>query len=93
MESFDPIGGFRERYRASGELVSIEGDTFEGEKYPGPFRHGLRVDASGTTPDGVSFTDYSGYQDLMIEHNLKYVAQHFASQLLVARHGSRGPIR
>lgn len=83
MESFDPIGGFREHYRATGEPVVVDGET-----HPGQYKRGLPVDTSGTTPEGGTFTNFSEYQDLMVEHKLKYVAGHFASQLLVLATGA-----
>ena len=83
MESFDPIGGFRERYRATGEPVVVDGDT-----YPGQYKLGLAVDTSGATPEGDTFSNFSEYQKLMVQHKLKYVAGHFASQLLVLATGA-----
>ena len=83
MESFDPIGGFREHYRASGEKVEADGVL-----YPGPYKQGMAVDAGGVTPQGDTFDDYLAYRELMIEHNLKYVARHFVSQLMVLATGA-----
>ena len=54
MESFDPIGGFRTVYRASGEEVLGS----DGQMYPGPYREGLPVDASGVTPEGHTFAGF-----------------------------------
>ena len=83
MESFDPIGGFREHYRAKGEDV-----VYRGEAYPGPYKLGLPVFTGGTTQDGVQFETFSEYQQYLIDTKLKYVARHFVSQLLVFATGS-----
>ena len=83
MESFDPIGGFREHYRASGEKVVVDGET-----YPGQYTQGLAVDASGTTPEGDAFTGYAEYIDLLKDKKLKYIARQYASQLIVLSTGA-----
>ena len=88
MESFDPIGGFRSHYRSTGDPVTLSGDTFEGQSFPGPYRLGMEVDASGITPEGDTFSGFSEYQDLMVNKKLKYVAQHLASQLIVLATGA-----
>ncbi|MCA9267169.1 MAG: DUF1592 domain-containing protein [Planctomycetales bacterium] len=64
LESFDVIGGFRERYRSIGEgdpapRGSI--DPFIGIS----FKLGPAVDAQGTLADGRAFQDIRQYQDLL----------------------------
>ena len=64
LESFDVIGGERTRYRSIGEgepapRGSI--DPFIGIS----FKLGPAVDASGTMPDGRSFSGIHGFQDLI----------------------------
>lgn len=88
MESFDPIGGFRNHYRSTGDPAALEGDTFEGQSFPALYRLGMKVDASGTTPEGDTFSGFTEYQDFMVEKKLQYVAQHFASQLIVLATGA-----
>ena len=88
MESFDPIGGFRKHYRSTGDAVNLEGNTFDGQSYPGPYRMGMKVDASGITLEGDTFAGFSEYQDFMVDKKLNYVAQHFASQLVVLATGA-----
>lgn len=88
MESFDPIGGFRDHYRATGSPVTLGGSTFEGQSFPGPYRMALKVDSSGVTPEGDSFSGFSDYQDHLVEKKLDYVAQHFVSQLIVLATGA-----
>ena len=60
LEVFDPIGGFRDRYRTLGE-----GDPAGKQK---SYRLGLEVDASGELPEGDKFTDYIGYRNFLIKH-------------------------
>ncbi|MCY4130664.1 MAG: DUF1592 domain-containing protein [Gammaproteobacteria bacterium] len=88
MESFDPIGGFRQHYRSTGDPVALEGDSFDGQSFPGPYRMGMKVDASGITPEGDVFAGFAEYQDFMVDKKLNYVAQHFASQLIVLATGA-----
>ena len=83
MESFDPIGGFREHYRATADGgYDILGETHIG------FKEGLQVNASGVTPEGDTFAGFAEYQKLLINKKLKYVARHFASQLVVLATGA-----
>ncbi|MYE25152.1 MAG: DUF1592 domain-containing protein, partial [Gammaproteobacteria bacterium] len=84
MESFDPIGGFREVYRASGEEVLGS----DGQTYPGPYKEGLPVDASGVTPEGEVFAGFEEYREFLVREKLEDVAQHFVSQLLVLATGA-----
>ena len=83
MEEFDPIGGFRANYRASGDPIEVDGI-----EYPGQYKFGMAVDSSGVTPDGDSFGGFNEYQKVLIEKKLKYVARHYASQLLVLATGA-----
>ena len=83
LESYDPIGGFRTRYRATGEEIVVNGET-----HPGRYREGLPVDASGVTPEGVAFADFEEYREFLSEHKLEQVARHLASQFLVLATGA-----
>ena len=83
MESFDPIGGLRTRYRATGAKVE-----YEGVEYPGRYKLGLPVDASGVTPDGHAFAGFEEYQRHLLENNMRDVALHLVSQLLVLATGA-----
>ena len=84
LEAYDPIGGFRRRYRASGEEVVVDGET-----YPGKYRHGLPVDASGVTPEGVAFADFEQYRHFLLEYKLALVARHLVAQFLVLATGAK----
>jgi hypothetical protein len=63
LESFDPVGGFRERYRSNGQ-----GDV-PPEKGKTPWRVnyklGPAVDASGELPDGRAFGGFAELNDLL----------------------------
>ena len=83
LESFDPIGGFRTTYRASGDEVEVNGD-----RYPGPYKQGLPVDPSGITPEGVSFSGFADYQRFLLDQKLDLVARHVVSELLVLATGA-----
>ena len=83
LESFDPIGGFRTRYRASGGQIEVEGFTA-----PLPFTEGPPVDPSGVTPAGDAFAGIGEYKALMLRDDLEQVARHLASQLLVFSTGA-----
>ena len=85
LESFDPVGAFRTRYRASGEGMVTAPD---GKEYPAPFRDGPPVDASGVTPDGTRFADIREYKAHLLESELDAVATHFVSNLIVFATGA-----
>ena len=83
LESFDPIGGFRTSYRASGKEIEVNGD-----RYPGPYTQGLPVDPSGVTPEGFTFSGFKDYQHFLLEEKLDLVARQMVSQLLVLATGA-----
>ncbi len=83
LESFDPIGGFRTRYRAAGG----EATTPDGFSYPLPYKQGLPVDAAGVTADGEPFAGIEEYKRLL-GRDVEQVARHLVSQLLVYSTGA-----
>ena len=83
LESFDPIGGFRTRYRASGGQADFEGFTVAL-----PYTEGPAVDPSGVTPGGDAFAGIEEYKALMLRNDLGQVARHLASQFLVFATGA-----
>ena len=83
LESFDPIGGYRTRYRAEGEKV-----FYGGEYYPGRYEWGPPVDASGITPEGVEFAGFEEYQKILLDTKLDQIARHMASQMIVLATGA-----
>ncbi len=76
LESFDPIGGFREAYRIPGE---------EGA---GGHRKGQPVDVTGITPQGQVFIGIEEYKKLLYGNELDQVARHLASQLIAFATGA-----
>ena len=82
LESFDPIGGFRENYRKSGGLFEIRG-VF----YPGPYEIGPEVDPSGITTKGETFDDINEFKSLL-KSNVDQIARHFVSQLFAFATGA-----
>lgn len=86
LEAFDPTGGFRTRYRSSGE-----GDTPRGTLYGRPileYKDGPPVDAGGVTPEGRSFSGIAEYKRVLLEEEEDQVARHFISQLAVYATGA-----
>lgn len=80
LESFNPIGGFRTRYR------STEKGDRPNRKLRGRFIHeyriGLPVDASGVTEDGNAFAGIQEYKRLLLTRDTE-VARNLISNLLV----------
>lgn len=77
LESFDPIGGFRTKYRANvgGGVFSF----FSGSK---TYKDGPAVDASGVTADGKKFAGIKEFKQHLLNEK-EQVANHFISQLVV----------
>ncbi len=77
LESFDPIGSFRTRYRAtagSGGGFSL----FRGKTY----KQGPAVDPSGVMADGQQFSGINEFKELLLGHK-EQVARNFVSRLVV----------
>ncbi|BCX46901.1 hypothetical protein HAHE_08090 [Haloferula helveola] len=75
LESFDPVGGVRDRYRTLGE----------GDKPPGNkknYRLGLPVDASGETRHGRDFAGFTEFREALLADS-DDVARALAEKLLV----------
>ena len=83
LESFDPIGGFRTTYRASGGEV----DRGDGRMVPAPYTEGLPVDPSGVTPAGDAFAGIREYKELL-GREVDQIARHLASNLLTFSTGA-----
>jgi len=64
LESFDPVGGFRDRYRVigSGDVPPEAANSLWGVVY----RLGPPVDASGHLADGRAFRDIDGLKALLV---------------------------
>ncbi len=85
LESFDVMGGWRERYRseAGGELA--KGLAKSGQKFS--FRWALPVDASGDLPDGRKFSDIREFKQLLLSDE-KQIARNLARQFTVYATGA-----
>ena len=64
LESFNPIGGFRERYRSIGSGDKVD-RTIRGR--PVRYRLGPKVDSSGQLPDGRGFSDFAEFRDYLAQ--------------------------
>ena len=85
LESFDPIGGYRTRYRSTGE-----GDKPTEQLFGRPIREyrlGQPVDASGITPDGTYFTGITEYKQWLMQQQ-DQITRHFLSQLIAYSTGA-----
>ena len=85
LESFDPIGGYRARYRSTGE-----GDKSAERLFGRPIREyrlGQPVDASGVTPDGTAFDGIEDYKQWLILQQ-DQIARHFLTQLIAYSTGA-----
>jgi len=72
LESFDPIGGYRTRYRAN------VAQLFQNKTY----KDGPAVDASGVTADGKKFSGIQEFKQHLLSHK-EQIARHFISELIV----------
>lgn len=85
LESFDPIGGFREFYRASsrtqGGIVNLPGYTGRAI-YRGP-----DVEKGGVTPDGKPFETVEDYKTILLQ-NPDQIARSLSEKLLVYATGA-----
>lgn len=79
MESFNPIGGWRENYRSlgDGERIDLE---IDGRKVR--YRRGPVVDASGELPDGTKFSGFREFRELLARDQ-DVLAKSFATKLLI----------
>lgn len=86
LESFDVIGGWRERYRSTDQ-----GDPPQ-EKLHGrrihEYKLGPQVDASGVLPDGRPFENVQQFKSLLLEDR-EQMARGLVSQLLIYATGQR----
>ncbi len=76
LEAFDPIGGFRDRYRSLGE-----GDKPDGIRKPS-YKLGPAVETDGEMPGGMAFTDFVDFRARLAE-NPEAFHRAFAEKMLV----------
>jgi hypothetical protein len=63
LEVFNPIGGYRERFRSIGKGDKVDKEV-NGRRVS--YRLGLPVDASGQTLDGKAFKDFNEFKRLLL---------------------------
>jgi hypothetical protein len=89
LESFDVMGGWRDRYRAVKEGVKPEiGFGFSGQ--PFAFYYALPVDCAGELPDGRAFKDVREFRRLLLQDELP-IARNLTKQLTIYATGA--PVR
>ena len=65
LESFDPIGGWRERFRSIGQGESVKLEIGDRKVR---YKLGPPVDASGELPSGEKFSGFVEFRDLLAEN-------------------------
>jgi Protein of unknown function (DUF1588)/Protein of unknown function (DUF1585) len=89
LESFDVMGGYRERYRAVSEKVApVKGYGMNGQAFA--FHYALPVDSAGALPDGRPFQDVRELKKLLVQDDLP-IARNLARQLTFYATGA--PVR
>lgn len=80
LESFDPIGGFRERYRTTSDRVA-------NLQYPVAYGIGPVVDPSGELEGGPVFANFFEFKKILMSQE-DQVAKHLIEELIVFGTGS-----
>ena len=88
LESFDPIGGFRTKYRIAAENPSPESSIPGFRLLFASYTEGPAVDASGVTPEGEAFGGIEEYKRFLLQHDVEQVARHLAWSLLAFATGA-----
>lgn len=87
LESFDVMGGWRDRYRAVSDGVKPEpGVGLSGQRYA--FHYALPVDAAGSLPDGPAFQNVREFKQLMLQTQEQTVARNLVGQLVTFATGA-----
>ncbi len=86
LESFDVMGGWRDRYRAVNETATAEsGIGMNGQAFA--FHYALPVDPSGQMPDGQAFAEIRDLKRLLLEDE-RQIARNVIQQLVVYATGA-----
>lgn len=89
LESFDVMGGWRDRYRAVKEGVKAEnGIGLNGQAFA--FYYALPVDCAGELPDGRAFKDIREFKRLLLKDEIP-LARNMVKQLSIYATGA--PVR
>ncbi len=86
LESFDVIGGYRDRYRSLGAGEPVTG-TLRGGILGIHYKLGHKVDPSGSLGDGRPFADIDGFRAAVLKDR-RAVARNLLEKLLVYATGS-----
>jgi hypothetical protein len=86
LESFDVLGGWRDRYRAMA-METEPAIGFGKNGWPYAFYFALPVDASGQLNDGRAFKDVRDFKALLLKDEPQ-IARNLARQLSVFATGS-----
>jgi hypothetical protein len=78
LESFNPIGGWRDRFRSLGEGERVD-RQIDGIRVQ--YKLGREVDAAGVLPDGRTFAGFDEFQSLLAEDEPR-LARAFLTHLL-----------
>jgi len=89
LESFDVMGGWRDRYRGVDESKPAEPGRGK-NGHPFAFHYGLPVDCAGVLPDGRAFSDVRTLKRLLSADEAT-LARNFAKQLTIYATGA--PLR
>jgi hypothetical protein len=80
LESFDIMGGWRDRYRAVKEDIKPEGGIgLSGQAFA--FYYALPVDCAGELPDGRAFKDILEFKALLMQDEVP-LARNLVKQLI-----------
>jgi len=85
LESFDVIGGWRERYRSRRRGVAATELLFDGSQPR--FRLAAAIDASGTMPDGESFDGFEAFREILASQPER-LARAFVTQMVMYATGA-----
>jgi hypothetical protein len=85
LESFDVMGGWRDRYRSEAQGEPAEGIAKSGQKFT--FHYALRVDPSGMLPDGRPFQDIRDFKRLLLDDE-RAIARNLVNQLAIFATGA-----
>jgi hypothetical protein len=85
LESFDVMGGWRDRYRSFGQGLPVKGVGHNGLKYH--FCLGPAVDSSGELPDGRSFQNVRQLKQLLLKDD-QQLARNLTQQLVIYAAGA-----
>ncbi|MEO7412468.1 MAG: DUF1592 domain-containing protein [Opitutaceae bacterium] len=86
LESFDVMGGRRDRYRAVAENVKpVRGFGMNGQAFG--FHYGPPVDSAGEVPDGRAFKDVKEFKTLVMKDELP-IARNLTRQLVTFSTGA-----